>query len=160
MIVTGTARPTVLVGPGTHRIRIRCLARRGMLHSECEAFDHVRLSPAACYDLTGRDGTEAAWYVLRGSVALLDEGLPQRPRRALVEGDLVLAPRGGEVHLHGGPLGAELLCLTVLPSTVSNRLPSRRPDLTDHRTDLTDRGTDLTDRGTDLTDVTDQGATS
>ncbi|MDH6135578.1 hypothetical protein P3T37_004994 [Kitasatospora sp. MAA4] len=129
MIVTDTARPTVLVGPGTHRIRIRCLARRGMLHSECEAFEHIRLSPAACYDLTGRDGTEAAWYVLRGPVALLDDSVRGGSRRTLVEGDLVLAPHGREVHLHGGPLGAELLCLTVLPDTVSSRLPSRRPDL-------------------------------
>ncbi|MFI5529583.1 hypothetical protein ACIA8O_13700 [Kitasatospora sp. NPDC051853] len=127
MIVSDTAHAAVHLGPGTQRVRTRCLARRGMLHSETEAVDHVRLSPGACYDLTGRDGTEAAWYVLRGPVALLD--CPEQPLRTLTEGDLLLAPEGGRVHLHGGPLGAELLCLTVTPAAVSGRLPSRKPDL-------------------------------
>ncbi|MGF1427161.1 hypothetical protein [Kitasatospora sp. LaBMicrA B282] len=126
MITTTVARPAVLVGRGTERIRIRCLARRGMLHSETEAVDHVRLSPGACYDLTGRGQSEAAWYVLRGPVALLGS----RGERTLVEGDLVLAPRGDRVHLHGGPFGAELLCLTLTPRATSDRLPARRPALT------------------------------
>ncbi|MET8699470.1 hypothetical protein ABZW10_11470 [Kitasatospora sp. NPDC004723] len=127
MIVTRTAAPRLLLGPGTQRIRTRCLARRGMLHSECEAFEHVRLGPGACYDLTGRDATEAAWYVLRGPVLLLD--CPDQPLRLLDRGTLLLAPHGESVHLHGGPLGAELLCLTVLPDRVSAALPERRPEL-------------------------------
>ncbi|BFV56209.1 hypothetical protein KCMC57_up13130 [Kitasatospora sp. CMC57] len=129
MIVTDTAHAAVHLGPGTQRVRTRCLARRGMLHSETEAVDHVRLSPGACYDLAGRAGTEAAWYVLRGPVALLD--CPEQPQHLLAEGDLLLAPEGGRVHLHGGPLGAELLCLTVLPDAVSRELPQRKPELAD-----------------------------
>jgi hypothetical protein len=129
MIATSSAGPTVLVGPGTERIRIRCLARRGMLHSETEAIDYVRLSPGACFDLVGRDGTEAAWYVLRGPVALSQPG---NHERLLDRGDLVLAPRGDHLTLHGGPLGAELLCLTVLPRARSEQLPPRRPDLGAH----------------------------
>ncbi|MER7703590.1 hypothetical protein ABTX81_11900 [Kitasatospora sp. NPDC097605] len=126
MIVTPTAGPRLLVGPGAQRIRTRCLARRGMLHSECEAFEHVSLGPGACYDLTGRDATEAAWYVLRGPVVLVD--CPDQPLRLLQRGTLLLAPRGESVHLHGGPLGADLLCLTVLPEHVSTALPERRPE--------------------------------
>jgi hypothetical protein len=127
MIVAHATHAAVHLGPGTQRVRTSCLARRGMLHSECEAIEHVRLSPGACFDLAGRDGTEAAWYVLRGRVALL--ACPDRPQRTLTEGDLLLAPTGRDVHLHGGPLGAELLCLTVLPATVSGELPLRKPDL-------------------------------
>ncbi|MEZ0068236.1 hypothetical protein ABIA32_004260 [Streptacidiphilus sp. MAP12-20] len=37
MIATAIAGPTVLVGPGRQRIRIRCLARRGMLHNKTMA---------------------------------------------------------------------------------------------------------------------------
>ncbi len=128
MIVADIAHATVHLGPGTQRIRTRCLARRGMLHSECEAIDHVRLSPGACYELSGRVGTEAAWYVLRGPVALLDR--PELPEHTLDEGDLLLAPDGQGVRLRGGPLGAELLCVTVLPAGVSSELPPRKPDLT------------------------------
>ncbi|MEU9129465.1 hypothetical protein AB0D08_15395 [Kitasatospora sp. NPDC048540] len=127
MIVADTARAAVHLGPGTQRLHVRCLARRGMLHSETEAFDHVRLGPGACFDLSGREGTEAAWYVLRGPAALLD--CPDVPQRTLTDGDLLLAPHGERVHLHAGPLGAELLCLTVLPHEVSSALPPRRPDL-------------------------------
>ncbi|MFC5662194.1 hypothetical protein ACFP3U_04260 [Kitasatospora misakiensis] len=126
MIVAGPGGSRLLLGPGAQRVRTRCLARRGMLHSECEAFEHVQLGPGACCDLTGRESTEAAWYVLRGPVALLD--CPAHPLRLLDRGTLLLAPRGESVHLHGGPLGAELLCLTVLPGQVSAALPERRPE--------------------------------
>jgi hypothetical protein len=59
----------------------------------------------------------------------------------LTRGDLVLAPRGEHLQLHGGPFGAELLCLTVTPRARTDRLPPRRPDLRDHsrRPDLRDR---------------------
>ena len=36
-------------------IHWRCLARRGMLHSECEALDYVRLAPGQSIDLTGAE---------------------------------------------------------------------------------------------------------
>ncbi|MFF7636127.1 hypothetical protein ACFZB9_23710 [Kitasatospora sp. NPDC008050] len=135
MIITTTAHPTVLLGPGSRRIRVRCLARRGMLHSETEAVDHVRLSPGACFDLTGREETEAAWYVLRGPVALLPVRVgaatpsTAEGRQPLNRGDLLLAPRGELVHLHAGPFGAELLCLTLTPAAATAQLPPRRPDL-------------------------------
>ncbi|WP_406206357.1 hypothetical protein OH807_32665 [Kitasatospora sp. NBC_01560] len=127
MIVTGAGGPRMLLGPGHQRIRTRCLARRGMLHSECESVEHIRLGPGVCYDLVGRGGTEAVWYLLGGTVEVVDRS-PGAPRRRLARGALLLAPCGRGVHLHGGPLGAELLCVTVLPAELSRRLPARRPE--------------------------------
>jgi len=124
VIVADRGRPAVQPGAGGGRLHARCLARRGMLHSECEAFDAVVLGAGVCYDLPGRDGTEAVWYVLRGTVALVGGVQP-----VLGEGELLLAGDGAAVHLHGGPFGAELLCVTVLPERVSRQLPERRPDL-------------------------------
>ncbi|GAA2716795.1 MULTISPECIES: hypothetical protein [Streptomyces] len=126
MIASASRRTTVLLAGGRAGVRIRCLARRGMLHSECEAVDRVGLAPHARYDLAGRAGTEAAWYVLRGPVTA--EGLPHRP--PLTDGDLLLAPRGEDVALRAGPEGAELLCLTLTPPAVTRHLPPRSPDLT------------------------------
>ncbi|MDT3399398.1 hypothetical protein RKE29_22580 [Streptomyces sp. B1866] len=136
MITAIADRPAaVLIGPGTERVRVRCLARRGMLHSECEAVDHVRLSPAARFDLVGRGGTEAAWYVLRGSLTLGragpvgPDGAPD-PQAVLRARSLVLAPRGEDVRLCAGPLGADLLCLTLTPAAAVRRLPPRVPHTT------------------------------
>ncbi|MFK8912334.1 hypothetical protein ACJA3G_35605, partial [Streptomyces sp. YS-3] len=64
MIVNASHRTAALHTGDRHPVRVRCLARRGMLHSECEAVDRVSLAPHARYDLLGRDDTEAAWYVL------------------------------------------------------------------------------------------------
>ncbi|WP_461012211.1 hypothetical protein, partial [Streptomyces capparidis] len=127
MIVAPAGRAEVLLGHGTERIRIHCLARRGMLHSECEAFDRVGLSPGARFALVGREGTEAAWYVVRGTAALSAGGSDNRPQR-LGEGSLVLAPRGEDVELEAGRYGAELLCLTTVPPAVTAALPPRTPD--------------------------------
>jgi hypothetical protein len=101
-----------------------------MLHSECEAFDYLRLSPGACYEPAGRSGTEAAWYVLRGPLDLIPAA---GPPRTLVEGDLLLAPDGDGVRLHSGRLGAEVLCLSLLPEPLSMWLPARKPDLMVHQ---------------------------
>ncbi|MEV4433128.1 hypothetical protein [Streptomyces sp. NPDC049555] len=124
MIVNASRHTTVLLAGGRAGVRIRCLARRGMLHSECEAVDRVGLAPHARYDLAGRAGTEAAWYVLRGPVTVTSIA-----RNPLTDGDLLLAPRGEEVSLRAGPKGAELLCLTLTPPAVTRGLPPRSPDL-------------------------------
>ncbi|MFI6703504.1 hypothetical protein ACIBJC_31915 [Streptomyces sp. NPDC050509] len=140
MITVSLARPTVLLGPGSERVRVRCLARRGMLHSECEAVDHLRLSPDAHFDLMGRDGTEAAWYVLSGSLILDPDGpdpapgTGSRPRATLGERGLLVAARGEDVRPRAGPRGAELLCLTLTPDAVARRLPCRVPDTTEEHT--------------------------
>ncbi|GHF67288.1 hypothetical protein GCM10010218_55960 [Streptomyces mashuensis] len=126
MIVNAGRRAAVLLAGGREHVRVRCLARRGMLHSECEAVDRVGLAPGAHYALTGRDGTEAAWYVLRGTLTT-GTGTP------LHTGDLLLAPHGEDVTLRAGPEGADLLCLTLTPPAVTRHLPPRTPDTTgDH----------------------------
>ncbi|MCG8915758.1 cupin domain-containing protein [Actinokineospora sp. PR83] len=119
MITTRTARPSRSADGAAWR----CLARRGMLHSECEAVDHLVLAPGAERDGRGRAGVEAAWFVVRGEGRFHDapdHWVPLRP------GDLVLW-RGGA----GGSLRAdselELVALAVLPAGVTDRLPARVP---------------------------------
>ncbi|ORT55937.1 pirin-like C-terminal cupin domain-containing protein [Streptomyces sp. CB03238] len=123
MIIHSGDRASVLLGTGGERTTIRCLARRGMLHSECEAFDEVRLDPGTRLDLAGRDGTEAAWYVLSGSVTADDEPVPLTARA------LVLGRHGHRVRLTAGPSGAALLCLTLTPPAVTRALPPRTPSI-------------------------------
>ena len=54
MISTTTAEPSRTVGAAGEQVTWRCLARRGMLHSECESIDHVRL---AAHTEFGPNGT-------------------------------------------------------------------------------------------------------
>jgi mannose-6-phosphate isomerase-like protein (cupin superfamily) len=103
----------------------RCLARRGMLHSECEAFDYLRLSPGAVRDGRGREGVEEVWYVLSGEGEYLDAADRWATLRP---GDLVLRPGGVGGWLRGGSASPlELLTLAVLPAAVSAQLPARSP---------------------------------
>jgi len=111
----------VLFGPGEERATVRCLARRGMLHSECEAFDEVELAPGTRWEPAGRDGTETVWYVLTGTVHADRRPIP------LTAGGLVLAPHGGATALTAGRRGARLLCLTLGPAAVTRALPVRTP---------------------------------
>ncbi|MGP9022884.1 hypothetical protein ACT1U9_31335 [Streptomyces sp. BR1] len=133
MIVNASRRTAALHSGGRTPIRIRCLARRGMLHSECEAVDRVSLAPHAHYDLVGRAGTEAAWYVLGGPLTAHWPGAPATGT-ALGEGGLILARTAQDITLRAGPDGAELLCLTVTPSAITRQLPPRTPDMTKDRT--------------------------
>ncbi|MFI9307383.1 hypothetical protein [Streptomyces triculaminicus] len=133
MIINASRRTAALHTGGREHIRIRCLARRGMLHSECEAVDRVSLGPHTHYDLVGRSGAEAAWYVLRGPLTARWAGDP--PATAVLgDRDLLLARSAQDVTLRAGPDGAELLCLTVTPPAVTRRLPPRTPDTTKDRT--------------------------
>ncbi|WNG36967.1 cupin domain-containing protein [Archangium violaceum] len=107
-------------------IRWRSLARRGMLHSECESFDYVRLAPGTEFALRGREGTESAWFALAGTGQLLEPN-PESKGRPIVTGDLVLLPAGSEMRLASGANGLELLWLSVMPRAISQSLPMRRP---------------------------------
>ncbi|MDH6575362.1 hypothetical protein [Kitasatospora sp. MAP5-34] len=112
MIVTTVgASAMVVVGQGSERTRVLCLSRRDLMRSDCEAFEHVRLSPGAHHSRSGRPDTEAAWYVLRGPVVA--DQWPDRAQHLADNGDLLLVPRGQDLDLQAGPLGAELLCLTL-----------------------------------------------
>ncbi|MFE4970749.1 hypothetical protein ACFRAR_01365 [Kitasatospora sp. NPDC056651] len=111
IVTTDTGAAMVVIGPNGERVRIRSLARRPMLASPCEAFDHLRLSPGAHHTLPGRPDTETVLHVLRGAAVI---GQPSdEPDHLASEGDLLLAGRGRALHLEAGPLGVELLCLTL-----------------------------------------------
>lgn len=128
MIVTNVTSPARTLGAGSDSICWRSLARRGMLHSECESFDHVRLAPGTEFALCSRYATEQVWFTLRGTGEVSDDpegttGHPVRP------GDLVLAGYGGgdRVVLRAGATGLDVLWLTVWPPVVTKSLPARKP---------------------------------
>ncbi|WP_394825685.1 cupin domain-containing protein [Pendulispora albinea] len=104
----------------------RCLARRGMLHSECEAIDYLRLPPGVTRDGRGREGVEAAWFVLSGCGRFTDgeeRSVPLQP------GDLLFWSGGTSGSVHSDSTTAlELLSLTMLPTEVTGRLPARIPE--------------------------------
>lgn len=132
MIVTGVVH-TVLRRGRTSAVYWRCLARRGMLHSECEAVDFIRLEPGSYLDLDSADGIEEFLLVLRGSVTLsfFDEAPtgPGRPRE-LSARTAVLAPHGSSLRVRANVEDVELLSIRGLPARVSAALPPRVPDLT------------------------------
>ena len=121
MILTRPAAPSRLTGASGPERTVRCLARRGMLHSECQAVDHVRLATGDRFDLVEAEGHETAWVVCRGRAALSGEA------GDLVPGDVVLVPAGcrPELIVRSGPV--ELLRVAVLTGEAARRLPQRRP---------------------------------
>ncbi|MFJ8041787.1 hypothetical protein ACIRBX_14950 [Kitasatospora sp. NPDC096147] len=123
IVTTASAAAMTVVGPGSARTRVSCLARRDLVRADCESFEHLRLSPGATHRRPGRRETEGAWYVLRGPV--LADQHPGGARHLADAGDLLLVPAGQDLALRAGPLGAELLCLTL--GTPAR--PKRRPRL-------------------------------
>ncbi|MGA5817465.1 hypothetical protein ACPC54_06355 [Kitasatospora sp. NPDC094028] len=111
IVTTDTGSAMIVLGPNGERVRVRSLARRAMLASACESFDHLRLSPGAHHVIPGRPDTETVLHVLRGAAVV--GRLPDVPDHLASDGDLLLARRGSPLHLEAGPLGAELLCLTL-----------------------------------------------
>jgi hypothetical protein len=104
-----------------------CLARRGMLHSECEAVDYLELPPAAMVATNGRQGTEEAWYVLDGHAEFVDPSTGHVQRAAA--GHLALRPADTSsiVRNVSSDTPLRLLLVVVLPRAVSDRLPGRSP---------------------------------
>lgn len=126
MIVTDAIGAGLAAQRAERAVRWGCLARRGMLYSECEAVDQLELAPRARVTMQGRSGVEEAWYVLDGDVAFDAAGGEQRRARA---GDLVLRPAGtsSAVRNSSDDAPARLLLIAVLPPAVTDRLPQRRP---------------------------------
>ena len=108
-------------------IRWGCLARRGMLHSECEAVDYLELAPRAMVTVDGRSGTEEAWYVLEGWAEFGDPITGRLQRVAA--GHLALRPASTSsiVRNASSDTSLRLLLVVVLPREVSDRLPRRSP---------------------------------
>lgn len=127
MIVT-TAEAHAVARSASGMVGRRCLARRGMLHSECEAVDHVRLEPGATVEDQGRAGIDEAWFVLSGA---LDVDCHGHPPFRLGEGELLICPAGGRrPRLRAANTAADLLMLAVLPAERARNLPARQPEVT------------------------------
>lgn len=118
MIVTTTAGPSRTVADGTD-LRWRCLARRGMVHSECEAVDHVLVPANTAFAPSGTEGVESAWLVISGDATV--DG------NEVAAGDVILAPVTARTRINAGPRGVELVWVVVLPDEVSRVLPTRKP---------------------------------
>jgi hypothetical protein len=101
-----------------------CLARRGMLHSECEAVDGVLLPAGARLDRRGRDGVGDVWFVVSGTLRT-DGGARLRP------GHLLVVPPDDTATGFTAVTPARLLSLSVLPDATVAALAPRRPDLLD-----------------------------
>ncbi|WP_216824010.1 cupin domain-containing protein [Streptomyces roseifaciens] len=102
-----------------------CLARRGMLHSECEAVDLLRLGPGATVAHRPAEGVEQALYVLAGGGEAVSGGTV----RPVGPGDLLLAPHDCRLTVRALDEGLELLTVRVLPARTIGRLPARIPEL-------------------------------
>jgi mannose-6-phosphate isomerase-like protein (cupin superfamily) len=126
VIVTDAGGAGLAASPLQEAVQWGCLARRGMLYSECEAIDYLELAPQAVVTAGGRSGTEEAWYVLDGRVQFDSE---TNESRLAGRGDLVLLPAGtpSAVRNPSTETSAALLLIAVLPPAVTDRLPRRRP---------------------------------
>lgn len=126
MIVTDASGAGVAANAREEAVRWGCLARRGMLYSECEAVDQLELAPSARVTMQGRSGIEEAWYVLDGDVVFAAASGEQH---GAGRGELVLRAAGTEasVRNRSGDASARLLLIAVLPPAVTDRLPRRRP---------------------------------
>jgi hypothetical protein len=110
---------------------ITCLARRGMLHAECEAYDHVALGPGEIFAPPGVHGTESALYIVSGAAQLLDHDEGAEGAGVIRAGDVILCPLGTRPRLTAFGAGCALLWLQLLPDQISRLLPARRPELAD-----------------------------
>ncbi len=97
-----------------------CLARRGMLYSETEGVDLLRLAPGERIDGRGREGLAEAWFVVRGE-GRLDSAGP------VSAGSLILRPAGTREALTASS-ELRILIVAVLPDELAGTLPARTPE--------------------------------
>lgn len=102
-----------------------CLVRRGMLHSECEAVEHWQLPPGGVLTSTPQHGVEEAVLVLNGELRFTTKSAD----RVLRAGQLALLPHGARARLTADGVRSRLLVLRTLTASVTDRLPSRVPEL-------------------------------
>ncbi|GAA1980788.1 hypothetical protein GCM10009799_02340 [Nocardiopsis rhodophaea] len=120
MIVTDTGRAVDGAAMPEGATIWQCLARRGMLHSECEAVDHLILPGGATLDRRGRDGLHEVWLVLSGRAGLGNG-------TSLAAGQAVLVRAEDTAALLTAETETWLLTLTLLPDSTARRLPVRAP---------------------------------
>ncbi len=122
MIVTDGRLTGRVAPPGAAEIRWVCLARRGMLHSECDAVDLWELAPSATVTGRGRDGQAEAWFVVSGK-GILASG------REVSAGDLILRPPAVAGEILRAVTALRILMLSVLADDTARMLPARAPSL-------------------------------
>jgi hypothetical protein len=122
VIVTRVMSGSQMIDANNAVVFSRCLARRGMLHSECEAVDYVRMPARTTFQLTGGAGAESVWLALAGTGWVSAAG-------ALAPGDVLLAPDDGGIAIEAGQEGLEFLSVRVLARAASACLPMRRPEI-------------------------------
>ncbi|MEU7580458.1 hypothetical protein AB0B50_22985 [Streptomyces sp. NPDC041068] len=128
MIVNSQDLPARYLRPGAPESTWRCLARRGMLHSECEAFEQIRLAPDTGWSHDADHGTEVTLYVVAGRGTVDDEA----GRRPLDPGSVLLVPARSALRVTAGGDGLNLAVVRVLPTEITAELPARVPELPAH----------------------------
>jgi hypothetical protein len=130
VIVTTIDATVANRGAGVGPSFSRCLARRGMLHSECESFDYLQLAPATVFSPPGVEGTESVLFLLSGTATLTDPST-KADYAELSSGSLICVSPSTDMILRVGPMGVELLWLELLTARTISALPRRRPCVSD-----------------------------
>ncbi|MER7009194.1 hypothetical protein ABT297_39970 [Dactylosporangium sp. NPDC000555] len=108
----------------------RCLARRGMLHSECEAVDLLDVPPGGSVVHRDADGVDEAFYVVSGAGEVsIAAALVGAAAYRVTAGALALVQHDVTAVLRAGPEGLRLVAIRVLPAATSADLPLRVPQL-------------------------------
>ncbi|MCF3119170.1 hypothetical protein IPZ68_05540 [Streptomyces arenae] len=128
MIVNSQDLPARYLRSGAPDSTWRCLARRGMLHSECEAFEQVRLAADTGWAHDPEHGTEVTLYAVAGAGTVRDAS----GERPLAAGHVLLVPARSALRVTAGPGGLNLAVVRVLPAEITAELPARVPELPAH----------------------------
>jgi len=126
VIVTPNLEPVLSIDGSTEPVGWRCLARRGMVFSEIEGFEALRLPPGGSTSVRTHHYSEEVWFVVSGRATARagEEDL------VLSDGDALLVPLGSTCSVsNDGEEDLELITLEFLPSEVADRLPPRAPQL-------------------------------
>lgn len=101
-----------------------CMARRGMLFSECEGIDLLSLVPDQWVGGQGRDGICEAYVVLSGEVELDNH-------EHLADGQMLLIPDDDPQRPRFRAVSpTKLLTISVLADRIAQQLPRRTPEMT------------------------------
>jgi hypothetical protein len=123
MIVSSAQAPWRVGAGGSATAEWSTLARRGMLFSECEAVELLRMPPDGHFEMPTADGVERVWLVIDGG------GHASTGESAIAIGgsDLLVWPCDRRISFTPGSRGLVLLVIATTPAAVSESLPSRAP---------------------------------
>jgi mannose-6-phosphate isomerase-like protein (cupin superfamily) len=128
IIVSPTSEPVRLGQRANGPVEWRCLSRRGMVFSELEGFEFVRIPTSGTLRGPAHPYTELTFYVIagEGSAEIGPDSFELAAR------DLLMLPAAGRYALiNGGQVPLELLSVEFVPGAIADRLPYRTPQLVD-----------------------------